>query len=139
MDELLATTTLCTAWRERPFPTGLGIVGVSGGGVAHVSDLASAVGLDIPQLQPETVTQLHAILPAFITPQNPLDTTGLPFADGDVYRQALVFLSGDAGIGLITAVQDAPPVSMKTARKNIYPLPRALWILPAPLPYPCWW
>lgn len=131
MDELLATTMLCAAWRQQllrqqPLIPGLGIIGVSGGGVAHVSDVASAVGLDIPQLQPQTVASLHSILPPFITPQNPLDTTGLPFADGDVYRQALDYLAGDEGIGVITAVQDAPPGLDEDGAREYLPIAQGL-------------
>lgn len=129
MDELLATAALCSAWptlRQRPLTSGLGIIGVSGGGVAHLSDLASATGLDIPPLQPQTVGRLQTILPSFITPQNPLDTTGLPFADGNVYRQALDYLAGDGGIGVITAVQDAPPGLDEDGAREYLPIAQGL-------------
>ena len=141
MDELLATTMLCSAWSQRQLrqqplrqqslrpqllTAGLGIVGVSGGGVAHVSDVASAVGLDIPQLQPQTVANLQSILPPYVTPQNPLDTTGLPFADGNVYRQALDYLAADEGIGVITAVQDAPPGLDEDGAREYLPIAQGI-------------
>ena len=108
MDALLEVANLLLTLPQRPMQTGVALVGVSGGGVAHASDIAEDVGLDIPQLQAETVERLRTILPAYATPQNPLDTTGLPFADGDIYRQALAFLGRDPGVGLIAAIQDAP-------------------------------
>ena len=126
MDELLATAVLHTTLPHPPQATGLGIIGVSGGGVAHVADIASTVGLAIPQLQPETVNHLKTILPLFITPQNPLDTTGLPFADGDVYRQALEFLASDPAIDVITAVQDTPPGLDEDGVREYLPIAQAL-------------
>ncbi|MCA9994935.1 MAG: acetate--CoA ligase family protein [Anaerolineales bacterium] len=126
MDELLQTTAVLSVLPQRPQKRGLAIIGVSGGGVAHVSDVASAVGLTIPPLQPETIAQLKAILPPFITPQNPLDTTGLPFSDGDVYRQALDFLANDPAIGLITAVQDAPPGLDEAGTREYLPIAQGI-------------
>ena len=126
MDELLETAVLFSSLSNHPQKTGVGIVGVSGGGVAHVSDIASTVNLDIPQLKPETISKLKSILPQFITPQNPLDTTGLPFADGDVYRQALVYLASDPAIGLITAVQDAPPGLDEDGAREYLPIAQGI-------------
>ncbi len=126
MDELLETTALLSALTKRPQGRGLGVIGVSGGGVAHVSDIASAVGLDIPRLKPETITQLQSILPPFTTPQNPLDTTGLPFADGNVYRQALEYLANDPAIDVITAVQDTPPALDENGAREYLPIAQAI-------------
>ena len=126
MDELLETTALLSALTKPPQGRGLGIIGVSGGGVAHVSDIASTVGLDIPRLKLETVTQLKSILPPFTTPQNPLDTTGLPFADGNVYRQALEYLANDPAIDVITAVQDAPPGLDEAGAREYFPIAQAI-------------
>ena len=126
MDELLETAVLCTTLPTSPQAIGLGIIGVSGGGVAHVSDIASTVGLELPELQPQTVNHLKSILPPFITPQNPLDTTGLPFADGNVYRQALDFLAADPAIDVITAVQDAPPGLDEDGAREYLPIAQAI-------------
>ena len=126
MDELLETTALFSSLSKRPQGSGLGIIGVSGGGVAHVSDIASTMELDIPQLKPETITQLKSILPPYTTPQNPLDTTGLPFADGNVYRQALEYLANDPAIDVITAVQDAPPGLDEEGAREYLPIAQAI-------------
>ena len=108
MDGLLELAILRMTLHQQPRKRGVAVVGVSGGGVAHVSDVADVVGLNIPSMSMQTVEKLSTLLPSFVTPQNPLDTTGLPFADGDVYRQALSNLAADPSIGLIAAVQDAP-------------------------------
>jgi acyl-CoA synthetase (NDP forming) len=99
---------LCLTLRRPPEKRGIAIVGVSGGGVAHVSDIADEVGLEVTDLSAGTLTALKSLLPAFATPQNPLDTTGVVFADGDIYRNVLTVLSQDPAIGLIVASQDAP-------------------------------
>ncbi|MCQ1570781.1 acetate--CoA ligase family protein [Neorhizobium galegae] len=108
MDGFMETATLCLDLKDRPTKPGVAIVGVSGGGVAHVSDIADEVGLSLPDLQPETVARVKALLPPFATPQNPLDTTGVVFADGKIYRDVLHALASDPSIGLIVATQDAP-------------------------------
>ncbi|SMF09418.1 Acyl-CoA synthetase (NDP forming) [Xaviernesmea oryzae] len=108
MDGFMETATLCLSLKQRPTRPGVAIVGVSGGGVAHVSDIADEAGLSLPDLQPETITKIKALLPPFATPQNPLDTTGVVFANGDIYRDVLHSLAGDPSIGLIVAAQDAP-------------------------------
>lgn len=108
MDGFMETATLCLNLRQRPNKSGVAIVGVSGGGVAHVSDIADEVGLTLPDLQPQTVAKIGTLLPPFATPQNPLDTTGVVFANGDIYRDVLHALADDPSIGLIVAAQDAP-------------------------------
>jgi acyl-CoA synthetase (NDP forming) len=108
MDGFMETATLCLTLKDRPASPGVAIVGVSGGAVAHVSDIADEVGLSLPDLQSETVERVKALLPPFATPQNPLDTTGVVFADGKIYRDVLHALADDASIGLIVATQDAP-------------------------------
>lgn len=108
MDGFMETAALCLDLKDRPTKPGVAIVGVSGGGVAHVSDIADEVGLSLPDLQPETVVRVKTLLPPFATPQNPLDTTGAVFADGKIYRDVLHALADDPSIGLIVATQDAP-------------------------------
>ncbi|MFB9949521.1 acetate--CoA ligase family protein [Rhizobium puerariae] len=108
MDGFIETTALCLNLKRRPAKPGVAIVGVSGGGVAHVSDIADEAGLSLPDLQPETVAKIETLLPPFATPQNPLDTTGAVFANGDIYRDVLHALAGDPSVGLIVAAQDAP-------------------------------
>lgn len=108
MDSFIETANLCLTLKTRPNSTGVAIVGVSGGGVAHVSDIADEVGLHLPALADATRASLKSLLPPFATPQNPLDTTGVVFADGQIYRDVLTTLAGDPSIGLIVATQDAP-------------------------------
>ena len=87
---------------------GVALLGVSGGGMAHVTDIADAIGMDVPALAPATVQALRAILPAYATPQNPLDLTGIVFGQPAIYGAALAALAEDPSIGAIAAVQDVP-------------------------------
>ena len=108
MDGFIETANLCLTLKVRPQTSGVAIVGVSGGGVAHVSDIADEVGLALPKLAEHTCDRLKGLLPPFATPQNPLDTTGVVFADGTLYRKVLETLAADPAVGLIIASQDAP-------------------------------
>jgi acetate---CoA ligase (ADP-forming) len=108
MDSFIEAASLCSG-RPRPRPGPVAIMGVSGGGVAHVADIASEAGLTLATLAAPTVERLRALLPGFATPQNPLDVTGAAFGDPDVYGGALAALQDDPGVALIIAAQDAPP------------------------------
>ncbi|WP_246245778.1 acetate--CoA ligase family protein [Mesorhizobium zhangyense] len=108
MDAFVETASLCLSLKAKPRARGVAVVGVSGGGVAHVSDIASEIGLELPELATETKAGLKVLLPAFATPQNPVDTTGIVFADGSIYARVLETLANDPSIGLIVASQDAP-------------------------------
>ncbi len=119
MDGFVETAGLCLTLKRRPQKQGVAIVGVSGGGVAHVSDIADEVGLVLPPLAEATRKRLASLLPPFATPQNPLDTTGVVFADGRIYRDVLDTLAGDPSIGLIIAAQDAP-VGLDTTTAGEY-------------------
>ncbi len=107
MDSFIEAAVLCTTTHPR---TGsVAVLGVSGGGVAHVSDIATDCGLSLTTLAPGTVDRLRALLPGFATPQNPLDITGAAFGDPGVYAAALSALDADPGVAMIVAAQDAPP------------------------------
>lgn len=87
---------------------GVAIVGVSGGGVAHVADIAVEEGLALAAFAPDTLARLKALLPPFASPQNPLDTTGIAFARPDVYRAVLETVAADRSVAMIVAAQDTP-------------------------------
>jgi acyl-CoA synthetase (NDP forming) len=108
MDSFIEAGVLCSHGK-RPRAGSVAVVGVSGGGVAHVTDIASEVGLHLATLAPDTVDRLRSLLPGFATPQNPLDVTGAAFADPGVYRGALDALDADPGVVMTIAAQDAPP------------------------------
>jgi acyl-CoA synthetase (NDP forming) len=108
MDGLIATATLCLGLKGRPPAGGVAVTGVSGGGVAHVCDIAEENGIALPDFAAETTNRLKALLPSFATPQNPLDTTGVVFADATIYSRVLETIAADPAVGMIVMAQDAP-------------------------------
>ncbi|MFI0844823.1 acetate--CoA ligase family protein [Mesorhizobium sp. IMUNJ 23232] len=109
MDGFVETATLFCGVKARPSRKGVAVIGVSGGGVAHVADMADEAGIELPTFAPETVATLKTLLPPFASPQNPLDTTGVVFADASIYRRVLETVAADPSVGVIVAAQDAPP------------------------------
>ena len=109
MDALVETCVLASARQPKPRGPGLAALGVRGGGLAHVADLADAAGLTWANLSATTTAGLSALLPAYVRPNMPLDLTGIVFGEPQRYRAALDLLAADPGVGQIVAVQDAPP------------------------------
>jgi len=108
MDELIETACLMTTLKSRPAAPGVGLINVSGGEVAHACDVAESVGLAFPRLSQATLAALEETLPSFATPGNPLDATGMVFADATLYPRCLAALAADPAVGLLAVMQDAP-------------------------------
>ncbi|WP_442580378.1 acetate--CoA ligase family protein [Mesorhizobium sp. ASY16-5R] len=109
MDGFVETAALLGSVKARPSRMGVAVIGVSGGGVAHVADLADETDLELSAFAPDTVSALKTLLPPFASPQNPLDTTGVVFADASIYTRVLETVAADPSVGVIVAAQDAPP------------------------------
>jgi acetate---CoA ligase (ADP-forming) len=109
MDEFIETAVLLSS---KMTPTcadgGVAAIGVSGGGLAHLSDVADNVEIAMPPLTEETRDALRKLLPGYVTPRNPLDVTGVAFSEPGRYRSALEVIEQDPAISLIAAVQDVP-------------------------------
>ena len=108
MDGVIETCVLASSRQSPPRRPGLAALGVSGGGLAHVADLADAAGVTWATLADTTTTGLAALLPSYVRPTMPLDMTGIVFGEPQRYRAALDLLAADPGVGQIVAVQDAP-------------------------------
>jgi len=57
------------------------VYSISGGTGAHMADLVSAAGLELPRLTPETQRQLHEWIPPYLRVSNPVDNGGPPVGD----------------------------------------------------------
>lgn len=78
LDELLDTSA-AFARTGPPGGDGVCIYAISGGTGAHMADLASAAGLRLPPLTPETQEALHdGLIPAYLRVSNPVDCGGPP-------------------------------------------------------------
>lgn len=74
LDELVDVAELLTRYPEPPVK-GPAVLTASGAFVALINDFTENSGLEFPELAPATMEKLRAALPAFGTPNNPLDTT----------------------------------------------------------------
>ena len=108
MDSVVETCVLASSRQSPPRGPGLAALGVSGGGLAHVADLAEAAGVQWASLSDATKDGLAMLLPGYVRPNMPLDMTGIVFGEPQRYRAALDLLAADPGVGHIVAVQDAP-------------------------------
>jgi acyl-CoA synthetase (NDP forming) len=81
LDDLLDTSAAFA--RTGPSAGGrVGIYAISGGTGAHMADIVSAAGLDIPGLTAETQRALHdGLIPDYLRVSNPVDCGGPPVAD----------------------------------------------------------
>ncbi|HEX4434834.1 MAG TPA: acetate--CoA ligase family protein [Acidimicrobiales bacterium] len=81
---LARTTAPSPAALER-LATGAGgrvcVYSISGGTGAHMADMVSAAGLDLPELAEATQTQLHQWIPPYLRVSNPVDNGGAPVRD----------------------------------------------------------
>ena len=81
LDELLEVSA-AFARTKPPVTEGVCIYSVSGGTGAHMSDMAAAAGLKLPQLTKETQRVLHdGLIPSYLRVSNPVDCGGPPVGD----------------------------------------------------------
>jgi acyl-CoA synthetase (NDP forming) len=100
IDELLFTSALL-ARSDPPAPgQGACVYGISGGTLAHLSDLLAAAGVPVPTLAPETQAKLREWIPGYLRVDNPVDSGGAPSGDwrGKEILRALV---DDPAVGLV--------------------------------------
>ena len=74
MDEMMDLVEILVRFPHPP-AKGPGILTASGAYVGLTNDFAEEVGLDIPELAPETLEKVRAVLPAYGNYGNPLDAT----------------------------------------------------------------
>lgn len=86
----------------------LGLVSISGGVCEMAADQAEAAAVAVPRLAPATQAALREILPAFGTPNNPLDVTGGAMLDASLFARSLPAFGADPSIGLVACFMDVP-------------------------------
>jgi acyl-CoA synthetase (NDP forming) len=70
------------AWAEKQKQPGVCVYAISGGTGAHIADLISDAGLQIPDLTKKTQEMLHGgLIPSYLRVSNPVDCGGPPVAD----------------------------------------------------------
>lgn len=109
--EELAETAKLLGGERRPSGLGLGVFASSGGECGLLSDLATANGLDLPDLLPETRAALIDALPQFANPYNPLDMTAAGWGDHDMIREVALLMAGTPGVDIAAMIGDTTRAS----------------------------
>ncbi|MBO9522359.1 MAG: acetate--CoA ligase family protein [Nocardioidaceae bacterium] len=111
LDELLDTAAMLARCAP-PTAPGVCVYSISGGTSAHMADMLSAAGLDLPELSEQTQAQLHEWIAPYLRVTNPVDSGGHPSGDwrGPKILDALL---ADPAVGvLVVPITGAfPPMS----------------------------
>jgi acetate---CoA ligase (ADP-forming) len=97
IDELIDAAELLA--RATPPTGGAGIITNSGAIKGFALDFAETIGLDIPSPSPAMRAALQAALPAFASPDNPVDVTAQVINDPGIWTRAANALVADPAIG----------------------------------------
>jgi acetyltransferase len=100
-EELLATTQLFATLPAIPQGTGFASINLSGGETGICADMGEMFGIEYPDFQESTLSQLSALLPSYASPANPLDTTATISYDADVYAAVLQAVMDDPRIDMV--------------------------------------
>lgn len=82
----------------------VGIITVSGGGGAWVADTVTAHGLTVPTLSAEVQERIRGLIPAYASPQNPVDVTAQGGNTGPVVTRVLDMLQDTDEVDSIVLV-----------------------------------
>jgi acyl-CoA synthetase (NDP forming) len=116
LDELQDTSALLARAR-RPAADGVVVYSISGGTGAHFADLASAAGLELPELSAARQDELHQWIPDYLSVANPIDNGGHPVGDWRG-RKIIDAILADPEVGVLICpiTGPFPPMSDKLAQ-----------------------
>ena len=98
----------------------IGVLSGSGGECTLVSDAASNVGVEVPELTETTKSQLQEAVADFGNMNNPLDGTGAMYDDEKIFPRLLQALIDDANIDVVTInleANDPRPKELKSGNR----------------------
>ena len=98
----------------------IGVLSGSGGECTLVSDAASNVGIEVPELTETTKSQLQEAVADFGNMNNPLDGTGAMYDDEKIFPRLLQALIDDANIDVVTInleANDPRPKELKSGNR----------------------
>lgn len=101
VEELLATTQLFATLPFLPKGTGVASINLSGGETGVSADMGDLFNISYPDFSEKTLTALHALLPAYASPANPLDTTATISYDADTYAAVLQAVMDDPSVEMV--------------------------------------
>lgn len=105
MLEAIALFSKAVEWPYQPKATRMCFLSASGGACGLLSDLAQTLGVELPELKPETQKRLRQIFTSGGFIANPIDATGQVLNDLPAYRKALEIIKDDPQIGLIVSFE----------------------------------
>jgi acetate---CoA ligase (ADP-forming) len=85
---------------------GVAVMTCSGGDSAVAADIAADLGLELPELAPETIERLDRTLPEAATAANPLDYTALLWGDPIALHELMMALGEDPAVGQVLVLYD---------------------------------
>jgi len=94
--------------KRLPQGAGVGTIFISGGACGLVADLSQDIGVSLPALAPDTIAKLNAVIPAYGTVGNPLDTTGQAATQPEITEGSLVAMAEDPNIHTVIYGQAYP-------------------------------
>lgn len=98
----------------------IGVLSGSGGECTLVSDAASSVGVEVPELTEATKASLQESVADFGNMNNPLDGTGAMYDDDKIFPRLLQGLVDDANIDIVTInleANDPRPKELKSGNR----------------------
>lgn len=99
-----------------PAGRGVGVIVAGGGSAVTFTDACSGNGLVVPELQPGTIKELEAVIPAVNTSVvNPVDIGAAAF-DTKILRKTMIGLAEDPGIDCIVTALFVNPVVPEMSR-----------------------
>lgn len=126
VDQLIDTAEVLARF-PNPIAAGAGILTFSGAFCAIAHDFCEEIGLPVPPLSADGEKMLHAALPGFATPRNPLDLTTQPVWQPDLIYTGAKALLEDPKIGsLMISIPPSGPM-LKTYLEHVI---RALKVCP---------
>ena len=100
LDELFDVTVLLTRY-PRPVSGGVAVLSNSGALRGFSLDFCEEIGLDLPELTPETHASLKALLPSFAAIDNPLDITAAGMQKPSLFGDSAAAMLEDTGVGFL--------------------------------------
>jgi len=104
IEDMIDVAALMQRIPELPEGRGLGIITTSGGGGILVADEASEMGLDIPDLGPETTAAIEQVIPAFGSAMNPVDVTAQVINKADDFTNVLQAMVDNPAVDALVIV-----------------------------------
>jgi acetate---CoA ligase (ADP-forming) len=113
LDELLDTAAMFARSR-RPTARGVCVYSISGGTSAHMADMLTVAGLEMPALSADTQAALRQWIPGYLRISNPVDSGGPPSGDWRGVRILETILADPSiGVVVVPVTGAVPPTSDK--------------------------